>query len=199
VAPTLLKRSIRSDWSADAPVFVPKVNFKTATHANSSNNVSHHEPASPSADVCSYVGGETPVTSEDNVVTGDNVDGDRCRAFDHSFQQRTLIMKGLPDRATLFDVVKAIQGGQLLSFYIRPREKFARISFVEASAAEAFFVYSKRAAVYVRGKQVSSVNLNSARRRAVDNSRLNSSMMTVRAPCQAIFSTRSIDSAHLAI
>lgn len=98
--------------------------------------------------------------SEDNLAAGVKTDKSQNRALGRRFKQRTLVMTGLPDRFTLLDIVKTIRGGQLLNLYVPPRERLARISFVEANAAEAFYIHSKRHGIYVLGRRVSLPHLH---------------------------------------
>jgi hypothetical protein len=96
------------------------------------------------------------VTSKWNVTTAKVVDEKKSKAVEHSSDQRTLLMEGLPDKATLLDVVKVVRGGQLLNIYIRYHKRLAHTSFVDASAAAAFLVYSKGTAISVLSKLVSA-------------------------------------------
>ncbi|KAL1986854.1 hypothetical protein VTN96DRAFT_5507 [Rasamsonia emersonii] len=69
-------------------------------------------------------------------------------------EQRTVEIRGLPERATHRDVTNAVRGGALLEIYLRPYDHSARVSFVEPSAAQEFLNYAKRQDVYVHGKRV---------------------------------------------
>jgi hypothetical protein len=96
------------------------------------------------------------VTSKWNVTTAKVVDEKKSKAVEHSSDQRTLLMRGLPEKATLLDVVKVVRGGQLLNIYTRYHKQLAHISSVDASAAAAFLVCSKGTAISVLGKRVSA-------------------------------------------
>lgn len=73
--------------------------------------------------------------------------------------QRTVSMRNLPDRVTHEDVTDAVRGGALLHVYLRPRDHFADVSFVDESAAHDFLHYSRTYGLYVSGKRVSCCNL----------------------------------------
>lgn len=73
--------------------------------------------------------------------------------------QRTVSIRNLPDRASHEDVTDAVRGGALLHVYLRPRDHFADVSFVDESAAHDFLHYSRTYGLYVAGKRVSCCNL----------------------------------------
>jgi hypothetical protein len=129
-------------------------------NVNRSWNLSHQQSGSPSPDINTHADEETSTTSEDNLPTRRNFDMHQDRALGHSVGQRTLVMKGLPDRFTHLDIVRVIRGGQLLNLFVPGRDRLARISFVDASAAQAFLTYSKRNGIYVLGKRVSFHDLD---------------------------------------
>ena len=109
----------------------------------------------PTPDFHSCEDEETSVTSETNVGTRMKAGQEQGGVSDHSFELRTLVMKGFPSQTSLLDIVKTIRGGQLLNVYMLPREKLAHISFVEASAAAAFLTYSEQATILILGQKVS--------------------------------------------
>ncbi|WEW59090.1 hypothetical protein PRK78_004559 [Emydomyces testavorans] len=57
---------------------------------------------------------------------------------------RTIVLRGIPDRATHADIVAAIRGGALVDIFFRSRERMASISFAESKAAQEFMAYAKR-------------------------------------------------------
>ncbi|KAL1968578.1 hypothetical protein VTN77DRAFT_1788 [Rasamsonia byssochlamydoides] len=69
-------------------------------------------------------------------------------------EQRTVEIRGLPERVTHRDVTNAVRGGALLEIYLRPYDHSARVSFVEPSAAQEFLNHAKRRDVYIQGKRV---------------------------------------------
>lgn len=73
--------------------------------------------------------------------------------------QRTVSIRNLPDRVTHENVTDAVRGGALLHVYLRPRDHFADVSFVDESAAHDFLQYSRTYGLYVAGKRVSCCNL----------------------------------------
>lgn len=71
--------------------------------------------------------------------------------------QRTVMIRGLPDRVTHHDITDAVRGGALLDIFLRAREHMASISFVEESAAQEFLHYVKQHGLYVAGKRVEAL------------------------------------------
>lgn len=68
--------------------------------------------------------------------------------------QRTVLLRGLPERVTHKDLVGAVKGGALLHIYLRARERMASISFVEETNAQDFMQHVKHHGVYVAGRRV---------------------------------------------
>ncbi|PYH89132.1 hypothetical protein BO71DRAFT_435078 [Aspergillus ellipticus CBS 707.79] len=68
--------------------------------------------------------------------------------------QRTVMIRNLPDRVTHKDIVAAVRGGALLHIYLRARERIASVSFVEEAAARDFLQHTKNYGLYVAGKRV---------------------------------------------
>lgn len=70
---------------------------------------------------------------------------------------RSLLLTALPPTTTLLDITKVIRGGAILQMYLREKEGYAHVSFVEPAAAEGFLLFAERNGVYIRGKKVSSM------------------------------------------
>lgn len=71
--------------------------------------------------------------------------------------QRTVMIRNLPDRVTYRDVVDAVKsGGALVHVYLRARERIASVSFVEEAAARSFLQHSNTHGLLVAGKRVSA-------------------------------------------
>ena len=51
--------------------------------------------------------------------------------------------------------MKVIRGGALLDVFLRPMEKSAQVTFVEAADAQAFFKHVRREDLYISSKRVS--------------------------------------------
>ena len=68
--------------------------------------------------------------------------------------QRTLLLKGLSDRATHKDITNVVRGGAVLDLYLRAYDRTANVSFVEGSAAQAFMAHARRKDIYMHGKRV---------------------------------------------
>lgn len=69
--------------------------------------------------------------------------------------QRTVVLRGLPDWVSHYQITEAIKGGALLHVYLRGREHMVNVSFVEESAAQEFLNYAKTYGIYIAGKRVS--------------------------------------------
>ncbi|KIV84800.1 hypothetical protein PV11_00557 [Exophiala sideris] len=67
---------------------------------------------------------------------------------------RSLMLTALPPTATLFDITRVIRGGAIMHMYLRERDGYAHVSFVEPAAAEAFFLFAERNGAYIRGKKI---------------------------------------------
>jgi hypothetical protein len=70
--------------------------------------------------------------------------------------QRTVLLRGLPDRVTHKDLVENVKGGALLHIYLRTREHMASISFIEEKNAQEFMQYAKTYGICIAGKRVGS-------------------------------------------
>ncbi|KAE8351785.1 hypothetical protein BDV28DRAFT_149670 [Aspergillus coremiiformis] len=71
-----------------------------------------------------------------------------------STSQRTILLRGLPDRVTHRDLVEAVKGGPLLHIYLRARERMASISFIEETNAQEFMQHVKAHGINIAGKWV---------------------------------------------
>ncbi|KKK17035.1 hypothetical protein P175DRAFT_0296936 [Aspergillus ochraceoroseus IBT 24754] len=71
--------------------------------------------------------------------------------------QRTVLIRGLPDRATHKDIAQAVRGGPLLHIYLRAREHSASVSFVDEAPAQEFLQHTKAHGLYVAGKRVEAL------------------------------------------
>jgi hypothetical protein len=164
-----LKEPSGHPWSTDAPAFISATaqSFqKCRIRASSSGNwPTDPSPISVSPDSYSFEDEKSSVTSSEkaeDVKVGDAIEdcgekqGIQGNDFENNHEDRTLLLTGLSNRATLADITKAIRGGQLLNLYIREHEHTAHVSFVDPMAAEAFLLYAKRTDLYIRGKRVSS-------------------------------------------
>ncbi|PKY01524.1 hypothetical protein P168DRAFT_292625 [Aspergillus campestris IBT 28561] len=67
--------------------------------------------------------------------------------------QRTVLLRGLPDKVTHKDIVDVMRGGALLHIYLRAREHSASVSFVEEPDAQEFLNHCKTYGLYVGGKR----------------------------------------------
>ncbi|PLN79716.1 hypothetical protein BDW42DRAFT_186549 [Aspergillus taichungensis] len=99
---------------------------------------------------------------EDEVLLGShenngNLDyGESSRSTESSpspADQRTVLLRGLPDKVTHKDIVDVMRGGALLHIYLRAREHSASVSFVEEADAQEFLNHCKTYGLYVCGRR----------------------------------------------
>ncbi|KAH1569708.1 hypothetical protein KXW61_002892 [Aspergillus fumigatus] len=160
-----LKGHIILVYGANLPSLSPKVSgelyeqqdydgleIRPVTQFKSSNN---HGNAS-----CE-VGENYEDDPEDDGIVSPNSDEkddfDESRSADSESSpagQRTVFIRGLPDRATHQDVVDAVRGGALLHLYLRARDHAAYVSFVEPAAAAEFLQHAKTLGCHISGKRV---------------------------------------------
>ncbi|OJJ01196.1 hypothetical protein ASPVEDRAFT_40750 [Aspergillus versicolor CBS 583.65] len=69
-------------------------------------------------------------------------------------EQRTVMVRGLPDKVTHRHIVDAVKGGAILHIYLWNRDHTASISFVEETAAQDFLDHSRAYGLYVAEKRV---------------------------------------------
>lgn len=68
---------------------------------------------------------------------------------------RTIILNNLAEGVTHADITEAVRGGQLLDIYLRPQDRMATVSFLQANDARAFFDHVRRHDIYIKHKRVS--------------------------------------------
>ncbi|OJD17034.1 hypothetical protein AJ78_02829 [Emergomyces pasteurianus Ep9510] len=69
-------------------------------------------------------------------------------------ENRTILLKGLPERTAHRDIVAAIRGGALVDVFLRPRERQASVSFADGKAAQEFLAFAKRQDLYILDKLI---------------------------------------------
>lgn len=69
---------------------------------------------------------------------------------------RSLLLSNLAEGTTHADMTEAIRGGQLLDIYLRPHDRTAAVSFLQAVDAREFFDHVRRCDLYIRHKRVSA-------------------------------------------
>ncbi|OJJ46678.1 hypothetical protein ASPZODRAFT_117361 [Penicilliopsis zonata CBS 506.65] len=79
------------------------------------------------------------------------------RSASTNMARRTVLLHSLPTRVSLKDITDSIKGGQIICIFIRGRDPYAQVSFVEESAAQRFIQHAKQFDVYVAGKRVEVV------------------------------------------
>ena len=72
---------------------------------------------------------------------------------------RTLLLSNLAEGTSHADITSAVRGGQLLEVFVRPRAKYASVSFVHAQDAGAFYEYVGRHGLYISQKRVRDLEL----------------------------------------
>ncbi|KAL2815337.1 hypothetical protein BJX63DRAFT_420420 [Aspergillus granulosus] len=83
--------------------------------------------------------------------------GDSSRSTESSsprVENRTVLIRGLPDRTTHQDIVDAVKGGAILHIYLWARDRTASVSFVEEIAAQNFLDHTRTYGFYVAEKKV---------------------------------------------
>lgn len=96
---------------------------------------------------------------EDGVIVSPNSEGkayseDISKGEQSSTGQRTVLIRNLPERVTHEDITDVVRGGALLYIYLRARDHFANVSFVDEGAAYAFLHHTKLNSLHVTGKRV---------------------------------------------
>lgn len=102
---------------------------------------------------------------EDNSASGGGAVGDfdnngfnsqtSVRPFYERQCARSLLLCNLAEGTTHGDVTEAVRGGQLLDIYLRPHDRTAAVSFLQAADARAFFDHVRRHDLYIKYKRVS--------------------------------------------
>ncbi|KAL2836186.1 hypothetical protein BJX68DRAFT_42242 [Aspergillus pseudodeflectus] len=69
-------------------------------------------------------------------------------------EQRTVLIRGLPDRTTHRDIVDSVKGGAILHIYLWARDHTASVSFVEEAGAQNFLDHTRAYGFYVAEKRV---------------------------------------------
>lgn len=68
--------------------------------------------------------------------------------------KRTLYLTKLPDNITYGKIFGVIRGGAVVDVWMKSSDHAASVSFVECSAAERFYQYSKKNDIYIDGRRV---------------------------------------------
>jgi hypothetical protein len=144
-----------SKW-ADAPIFVPSGRRRKL--ANITNTpvrcATPLTPPSLSQDLQQGQPEEDAASEEVEDSYEQEQEQEQQEVYHDDHEDRSIIVRGLPQTASLADVVKIVRGGVVLNMYLRPRDRTAHIAFVDPIAAEKFIIHSKRSDIYVKGKRV---------------------------------------------
>lgn len=69
-------------------------------------------------------------------------------------ENRTVLLKGIPDRTMHRDVAAVVRGGALVDIFLRSRDRIASVSFADTKAAQRFYMYAKRQSLFILDKPV---------------------------------------------
>lgn len=69
-------------------------------------------------------------------------------------ENRTVLLKGIPERAIHRDIAAVVRGGALVDIFLRSRDRIASVSFANTKAAQRFFTYAKRNTLFIFDKPV---------------------------------------------
>lgn len=144
-------------WSAEAPVFVPKTKgthhpFKNRQYAKFHDECPSIRTVPPTPPSLSSDLG-TVELQQDEELDECCVKVDSVNDTDNH-EDRSVVLRGLSPFTTLADIAKVIRGGLVLNVFLRPRNRTAHVSFVDPIAAEKFIIHSKRSDIYIKGKRV---------------------------------------------
>jgi len=68
--------------------------------------------------------------------------------------KRTIYLTKLPDRVTYAQIFSVIRGGTVVDVWMKSSDHAASVSFVDCSAAESFYQYTRKNDIYIDGKRV---------------------------------------------
>lgn len=68
--------------------------------------------------------------------------------------KRTIYLTKLPDRVTYAQIFSVIRGGAVVDVWMKPSDHAASVSFVDCSAAENFYQYTRKNDIYIGGKRI---------------------------------------------
>ncbi|PYH47553.1 RNA-binding protein [Aspergillus saccharolyticus JOP 1030-1] len=175
---TRLKNSLLegglSQETLDILIYGPPTSSQTAsggctTNAASQRQVNRKHDIIPRRR-CSDESSEVDAASEgdrDDITSLDSPSSDGKADRDDSSQseespatptnQRTVMIRNLPERVTYRDIVDAVRSGALVHIYLRARERLASVSFVEEAAAHSFLQHTNSSGLLVAGKRVETL------------------------------------------
>jgi hypothetical protein len=139
-----------SKW-ADAPIFVPSGRRRKLANITNAP-VRCDTPLTPPSLSQDLQGGQPQEDTASEVE--ESYEQEEEEVYHDNHEDRSIVVRGLPQQTCLADVVKVIRGGVVLNMYLRPRDRTAHIAFVDPIAAEKFIIHSKRSDIYVKGKRV---------------------------------------------
>lgn len=97
--------------------------------------------------------------SDDKADSPTTGDGRAISSRHHvdDIENRTISLKGIPERTTHRDIAAAIRGGALVDIFLRSRERLASVTFAKSKAAQEFFSHAKRQNFYILDRPVSLI------------------------------------------
>ncbi|KAK4200553.1 hypothetical protein QBC40DRAFT_254009 [Triangularia verruculosa] len=94
---------------------------------------------------------------DESPVPGANFTGSSQEVKRHQYERnchRTLQILHIAEGTTHSDITNAVRGGQLLDVYLRPHDRSATVSFLQAADAQKFYEYCRRNDLYIKNKRV---------------------------------------------
>lgn len=70
---------------------------------------------------------------------------------------RSILLANLAENVIHGDITAAVRGGIMLDIFLRPHERAATVSFLQAADARAFFDHVRKHDLYIKNKRVSAI------------------------------------------
>ena len=138
----------KGQWSAEAPVFVPKENFVKRSTRPAVSKQWRNTSVPPTPPSFSQEQNDSDIYDED-------ADGnEEQEQYENNYDDRSVVLRGISPFTTLADIAKAVRGGIVLNMFLRHREKSAYVAFVEPLVAEKFVMHCRRNDMYIKGKRI---------------------------------------------
>ncbi|KAI5863156.1 hypothetical protein GGS23DRAFT_55538 [Durotheca rogersii] len=92
-------------------------------------------------------------SADTTLVPEPNIDGEKRPPYVRVCQ-RTILLWGLPEKTTYWDVTTIISGGVLVDIFLRATERLAYVSFLHEEDAVRFYEHTLVHNIYIKGKRV---------------------------------------------
>ncbi|KAL7626901.1 hypothetical protein AAE478_003675 [Parahypoxylon ruwenzoriense] len=96
---------------------------------------------------------DSPSYSADGQVPDANTDRVQRPQYPRMCR-RTLVVSGLPDKTTHWEVTSVVQGGLLLDVFLRAADRVALVSFLIEEDAIQFYEHARKNDIYIKNKRV---------------------------------------------